>query len=29
MVEGENASKVVRLAETLACEAEKEFSKMV
>ena len=29
MVEGENASTVVRLAETLACEAEKEFSKMV
>ena len=29
MVEGENAPTVVRLAETLASEAEKEFSKMV
>ncbi|MFL2504481.1 MAG: phosphoglucosamine mutase [Candidatus Azotimanducaceae bacterium] len=29
MVEGENAPTVVRLAETLANEAEKEFSKMV
>ena len=29
MVEGENAPTVVRLAETLATEAEKEFSKMV
>ena len=29
MVEGENAQTVVRLAETLACEAEKEFSKTV
>ena len=29
MVEGENSSIVARLAETLASEAEKEFSKMV
>ncbi len=29
MVEGENSVIVARLAETLACEAEKEFSKMV
>ena len=29
MVEGENSPTVVRLAETLASEAEKEFSKMV
>ena len=29
MVEGQNSQKVVRVAETLASEAEKEFSKMV